>query len=69
MLQLAVFDYVPECEYNGDPEGDLLPGVRGQTEHQHRQARHHHARENDVVHVVQRLPTYPEINKYKYFKI
>ena len=43
-----------ESEEHRDAQGDLLARVRGQTEHQQRQGRHHHTREHNVVHVIQR---------------
>ena len=55
---LFLYVVVPERQDDCDPERDLLARVRRQAEHQDRQARHHHAGEHDVVHVVQRLPTY-----------
>lgn len=42
-------------------QGNLLTRVRGQAEDQDSQARHHHTREHNVVHVVQSLPTYSKI--------
>ena len=50
-----------EGEDYGDAEGNLLARVRGQAEDEYREAGHHHAREHNVVHVVQGLPTNSEI--------
>ena len=52
-----------EGEEDGDAERDFLSRVGRQTEHQHGQRRHHHAGEDDVVHVVERLP--PDVQRHR----